>query len=340
MPHFLITGGAGYIGSVLIPRLLAEHHRVTVIDCFYFGKNTLLRHPSLTCVVQESRQITQEQLSDVDVVVDLAAMSNDPCGETFEALTWKVNHQARVRTAQLAKQAGVPRYILPSSCSVYGFRHEQVDEQSETNPLTTYARANLKAEEDILPLASDSFCVTTLRLATVFGYSPRMRLDLVINAMTYSAWKHGEIIIHGGGSQYRPLVHIKDVAAAIVAIAKAPLQTINGEIFNVGSDKLNCKISDIAEQVQGMMQKNGRPIQVIHNGPQDLRSYRVRFAKIKERCFWQSHHSLHEEIHHITKKLDSGRIRVDQCCYTLDWYQKILFEPTAPSITFANQPNL
>ncbi|MDF1637858.1 NAD-dependent epimerase/dehydratase family protein [Alcanivorax jadensis] len=323
MAHFLITGGAGYIGSVLVPRLLAEQHRVTVIDCFYFGQTTPAQHPALTCIEQDSRHISLTQLKGVDVVIDLAAMSNDPCGETFKTLTWEVNYRARARTARLARKAGVSRYILPSSCSVYGFQPEQVDEQSATNPLTTYARANLKAEQDILPLASESFCVIVLRLATVFGYSPRMRLDLVVNAMTYNAYKHGEIIIHGGGTQYRPLVHIKDVASAMICTAKAPTKIINGEIYNVGTESLNCQINNIAWQVQQQLHKKGRPIQIIHNGPQDLRSYQVSFTKIQAHCSWNSHHKLNKEIQYLIEGLDNKRINIDERCYTLNWYQRI-----------------
>tara|TARA_B100000676_G_scaffold311330_1_gene380821 strand:+ start:2401 stop:3405 length:1005 start_codon:yes stop_codon:yes gene_type:complete len=323
MANFLVTGGAGYIGSVLVPRLLAEQHRVTVIDCFYFGRQTLPQHPRLTCIQQDSRAITRTQLEDIDVLIDLAAMSNDPCGETFEALTWDVNHHARVRTAKLARQAGVKRYILPSSCSVYGFQEQQVAETSPANPLTTYAQANLKAEQDILPLATEDFCVTALRLSTVFGYSPRMRLDLVVNAMTYSAWKHGEIIVHGGGNQYRPLIHVKDVASSMIHAAKARKNMINGEIYNVGGQHLNCQIKDIAKKIQHHMKKKGKEVRIIHNGPQDLRSYCLYFDKIHRRLNWGPRHDINTEITKLVSRLDSGNLPIDERCYTLNWYNYI-----------------
>lgn len=324
MQHFLVTGGAGYIGSVLVPRLLAENHKVTVIDRFYFGRDTLPIHPRLTCIEQDSRCIRKEQLESVNTIIDLAAMSNDPCGETFEALTWEVNHQARVKTAKLAKQAGVQRYILPSSCSVYGFQDQEVNERSATNPLTTYAQANLKAEQDVLPLATENFCVTVLRLSTVFGYSPKMRLDLVVNAMTYSAWKHGEIIVHGGGTQYRPLVHVKDVASSMLHVSIAPKEAINGEIYNVGGQHLNCQIKDVAAQIQHQIGKKGKQLQIIHNGPQDLRSYRVNFGKIQQLLGWHVRHDINNEIAKLVVRLESRRLLIDERCYTLNWYNYIL----------------
>lgn len=321
--HVLITGGAGYIGSVLTSHLLTQNYKVTVIDCFYFGQETLPVHPKLTCVQQDSRTICQEQLEGIDILIDLAAMSNDPCGEAFESLTWEVNHLARVRTANLAKQSGVKHYILPSSCSVYGYQKKIVDENSPTMPLTTYAKANLKAEEDIIPLGTNDFCVTALRLSTVFGYSPRMRLDLVVNSMTYNAWKLGEIVVHGGGTQYRPLVHTKDVSSAIIHIINAPSKYINKQIYNIGGQQLNCRINDIAEKIQAHMRKEGHSINIIHNGPQDLRSYRVSFKKL-ERLGWQPSHSLAGEIAKLIQRMNNGKMSIDSRCYTLSWYSHIL----------------
>lgn len=174
-----------------------------------------------------------EVFKGVDFVIDLVAVSNDPSGERFNEATWQINYQSRVRTAKLAKEYGVKRYILPSSCSIYGFQEQIVDESSLTNPLTTYAKANEKAEQDILPLADRNFVVIVVRQATVFGYSPRMRFDLAINGMTYGAWKTGRLPLMRDGSQYRPFVHVEDTSEAMIELLEfSDTEKINDQIFN------------------------------------------------------------------------------------------------------------
>ena len=324
MQTILITGGAGYIGSVLVPMLLASGDKVVVIDQFYFGRQTLPEHPLLHCIHQDSRSISLQQLNEVDCIIDLAAMSNDPCGETFAKLTSEVNHLARYRTARLAQEAGVKRYILPSSCSVYGYQPGIADEQSATNPLTHYARANLAAEQDILPLASSAFCVTAVRLATVFGDSPRMRLDLVVNAMTYDALRMQEIHVSGGGTQTRPLIHVSDAAGALATLAMAPCPAINRQILNVGSNLMNYTINDIAEAVSYAHHvRYASRCRIIHNGPQDLRNYRVDFSRIRQVLGWQPAMSLEAGIETLMERFDAGELCIDGRCHTLDWYSRL-----------------
>ena len=185
--NILVTGAGGYIGTTLVPMLLAEGHCVTAVDRFFFGEELLAEHPSLGLVRQDCRRLESDLFHNIDAVIDLVAISNDPSGELFGDVTYQINHEARVSCAKLAKDNGVKRYILPSSCSIYGFQAEGViaDEDSPTNPLTNYAKANLLAEEGVLPLADENFCVVVLRQSTVYGYSPRMRFDLAINGMTY-----------------------------------------------------------------------------------------------------------------------------------------------------------
>lgn len=324
MQTILITGGAGYIGSVLVPMLLSAGHKVVVLDQFYFGRETLPEHPLLSCIQQDSRSIGLQQLNGVDCVIDLAAMSNDPCGETFAKLTTEVNHLARYRTARLAREAGVKRYILPSSCSVYGYQPGIANEESATNPLTHYARANLAAEQDILPLASDAFCVTAVRLATVFGDSPRMRLDLVVNAMTYDALRMKEIHVAGGGTQTRPLIHVADAASALAALVNAPSSAINKQILNVGSNSMNYTINDIAEAVSyAHYVRRASRCRIIHNGPQDLRNYRVDFDRIWRTLAWQPAVSLETGIETLIRRFDAGELCIDGRCHTLDWYSRL-----------------
>jgi len=223
MAKVLVTGAGGYIGTTLVPALLEQGYQVRALDRYFFGKNLLAKDPGIEVVQEDSRKIRAEHLAGTEAVVDLAALSNDPSGELFQKETWEINCEARVRAAKLAKEMGVRRYILPSSCSVYGFQANghAVCETSVTNPLTTYAKANRAAEEGILPLGDGQFCVVVIRQATVFGYSPRMRFDLAINGMTYGAWKTGVLPLMRDGSQWRPMLHVKDAAAAICFLLRA-----------------------------------------------------------------------------------------------------------------------
>ena len=279
--NVLVTGGGGYIGSVLIPMLLEGGYKVKCLDRFFFGEETLADvagDPNLEIIKDDIRWFDPKILQDVDAVMDLAALSNDPSGELDPSKTIEINYKGRVRVANLAKKYGVSKYILASSCSVYGFQDEIVNEKSQTNPLTTYAKANLSAENEVLPLADDSFCVTVLRQATVYGLSPRMRFDLAINGMVLGFYKNRKIPIMRDGTQWRPFVHVKDTSRAFIMVLDSDPSTVNKEIFNVGSNDQNLQILPLAKLIAEAIDL---PFEFEWYGSPDKRSYRVDFTKIE-----------------------------------------------------------
>ncbi|MDF1761453.1 MAG: SDR family oxidoreductase [Coxiellaceae bacterium] len=324
MTTVLVTGAGGYIGSVLTPKLLDQGYQVKAVDRFFFGEDKLKQHEHLEIVREDARRLTPTHFADVDFVIDLVAISNDPAGEAFDTATWAINHQARANTAQMAKQAGVKRYILPSSCSIYGFQDHLVDETADTNPLTTYAKANEKAENDVLPLADDNFVVTVMRQSTVFGYSPRMRFDLAINGMTYGAWHTKKLPLMRDGQQYRPMVHVQDTTDVMALLLKADAEKINGQIFNVGGEALNYQIGPLAEIITKMVAKRiGEPVEIEWYGDVDHRSYQVNFSKIKNTLDWTPQWDAERGASEILEKLISGELLRTTQTITLDWYKAL-----------------
>jgi len=215
--RYLVTGGAGYIGVPLIEQLLEKGYKVTCLDRFFFGTETLSKlegESRLKLVQDDIRWFDPDLLKGVDVVIDLASLSNDPSGELKPAKTYDINYLGRLRVAKLSKEYGVKRYILASTCSVYGFHDKILTEEFSTNPLTTYAKAAVNAEKDILPLGDAGFTVVAPRFATVYGLAPRMRFDLAINAMVLRLQKTKKISVMRDGTQWRPFIHVRDVAKA------------------------------------------------------------------------------------------------------------------------------
>ncbi len=280
----LVTGGAGYLGSHLVPQLLAEGHRVKVIDCLYFGLDPLkgvVNHPQLEMIKDDmlNHENHPDLFKGVDTVVHLASISNDPSSDLDPNLTVRVNFFATMSLARRAKVEGVKSFIFMSSCAVYGGEPEKLlDEQSVTNPLSLYALTKLQGERSLIDLHTPEFGVTIFRLATLFGLSARMRFDLAINVMAKRALQGHDLLVFGAGRQYRPFLHVADAAETIVKVIGRSDKAAAGKVFNVGRDDLNFKISELATLLHSMFPHVG-----IKNAPEssDQRSYNVSFKKIR-----------------------------------------------------------
>lgn len=318
----LVLGGAGYIGSTLVPMLLEHGARVHVIDRFFFGERNLPVHPRLTCTRNDSRLLTLSDMQGFDTLIDLAAISNDPTADRFSDVTRAINYTARVRNAGLARAAGVQRYLLSSSCSVYGFNPSPITELTTVSPLTTYARANAEAEHDLMKLSAENFHVVALRLGTVFGHSPRMRADLVVNAMTWSASRYRQVSVSGSGQQSRPLVHVCDVAAAALAAVQAPGKLVSGRIYNVAAE--NITIGEVATRVcRRVSQALGESVKVCFEGLNDARSYRVSSDLITSTLQWHPKHSIEQGIDELLDRIGAGLNLEEPHHHTLRWYEEL-----------------
>jgi len=321
----LITGAGGYIGTVLTEMLGKIGHSIVAIDRFLFG-DTLSGLDNVTIINGDIRTYEERELErilrDVDAVIDLAALSNDPSGELNPVNTISINHLGRFRIASLAKQAGVQKYILPSSCSIYGFNDEYVDEKSKPNPLTTYAKANLMIEEDSLALNSDDFNVIVFRLATVYGLSPRrMRFDLVVNDIVGQIFTKGFTNLTTGGTQWRPFVHVRDVSRAL-AMGLESNKNIGGEIFNVGSNDQNYQIKDVAKKI---FETLGLEEKYNWVGSPDNRSYKVKFDKIANELNFRPEYDVGEGAKEVMNALKQGIIKYgDDRTITVKWYKHLM----------------
>lgn len=288
----LVTGTEGYIGCLLAPELIRDGHDVVGVDTGFYKAGWLYNGVPSTALTlaKDIRRITVEDLQGVDAVVHLAELSNDPLGQLSPTITHQINHQGSVRLAQLAKQAGVRRFVYTSSCSVYGVADGEVDETSPVNPQTAYAECKTLVERDLTAMADDDFSPTFLRNATAFGASPRQRFDIVLNNLAGLAWTTGELVMISDGTPWRPLVHVLDITQAVRRVLDAPVEVVHGEIFNVGSTEQNYRVREIAEIVAaefpGCTTSFG-------DAGGDNRSYRVNFDKITNKlpgfeCQWDA----------------------------------------------------
>jgi nucleoside-diphosphate-sugar epimerase len=276
----LVTGTEGYIGAVLTPLLAGRGHHVDGLDtCFYTGGLLYPREDGFeTALRKDIREIEAEDLAGYDAVVHMAELSNDPLGQLNPEVTYRINHEGSLRMARKCLEAGVQRFVYTSSCSVYGVAESDlVDETSEPNPQTAYARCKVLVERDVGAMADDDFSPTFLRNATAFGPSPRMRFDIVLNNLAGLAWTTGQIKLISDGTPWRPLVHVEDIARAIACSIEAPREAVHGKVFNVGDSEQNYRIREVAEIVSEALP--GCRL-TIGESDGDNRSYRVSFEKI------------------------------------------------------------
>jgi len=279
--HVLVTGHKGYIGAVMVPMLLRAGHSVVGLDSDWFAQSAFsddLAH--IPDVKKDIRDVQPQDLEGFDAIIHLAGLSNDPLGDLNPALTFEINHLASVRLAELAKRAGVRRFLFSSSCSTYGAAggEELLTEEAGFRPVTPYGRSKVLVEQDVIKLASSSFSPIFLRNATAYGVSPRLRFDLVLNNLVAWAFATKRIYIKSDGTPWRPIVHIEDISRAFIAALNAPQSLVHCQAFNVGSTQENYQIRDLAEIVNQIVP--GCRVEYAKDGGPDTRCYRVDFSKI------------------------------------------------------------
>ncbi|GAB4471767.1 MAG: hypothetical protein Kow00124_09180 [Anaerolineae bacterium] len=307
--NVLVIGGAGYIGSALLPRLLEKGYNVRLLDLLLFGPDPIrpvIGHPHLEIVYGDFLQMDQvvKAMRGMDAVIHLGAIVGDPACELSTGLTIEVNLMATRMIAEVARCMKVNRMIFASTCSVYGASSEMLDEHSALNPVSLYASSKIASEKVLLSLAGPDFSPVILRFGTVYGLSGRTRFDLVINLLTAKAAVDHKITVFGG-DQWRPFVHVDDAARAILMVMEAPLAVVRGQVFNVGSNEQNYTIRQVAEIIKGIIPE----AEVVESGQDsDLRNYRVSFNKIQRTIGFTPIWTVEQGVLQVLDAIRSGRV--------------------------------
>ena len=296
----LVTGHLGFIGTALVPEFLAAGHDVIGLDtdlyrACTFGDASAL--PSVPTVARDLRDVRADDLAGIDAVVHLAALSNDPLGDLDPTLTFDINHAATIALARAAREAGVARFLFSSSCSNYGAAGGALlDETSPLRPVTAYGESKVRVEADLGQLAADDYVVVSLRNATAYGVSPRLRCDVALNNLAAWAFTTTSVRLKSDGTPWRPLVHIRDIAQAFLLALNAPVADVNGKAFNVGATQANHQIRELAEVVAGVVP--GCEVELASDASPDTRNYRVNcdlFARtVGFRTEWDIERGAHE----------------------------------------------
>ena len=305
MKKIFITGGAGYVGSVLTPKLLQKGYEVTVLDLMLYGEDVLDDHPKLTKVKGDIRDqaLLTEHLAGQDAVIHLACISNDPSFELNPGLGKSINLDAFEPMVQIAQKAGVKRFIYASSSSVYGIKQEpNVTEDMELEPLTDYSKFKAMCEEILKNYQSEDFTTVTIRPATVCGYGKRLRLDLTVNILTNLAINNGKITVFGG-QQKRPNIHIEDMTDLYCYLLELENEKIAGGVYNAGYE--NFKVAEIADMVKNVV---GPDTEIITTPTDDHRSYHISSEKIKKELGFEPQHSIEEAASDLKKAFEEGKI--------------------------------
>ena len=308
--QILVIGGAGYIGSALLPMLLERGYHVRLLDLFLFGKEPIAKvigHPHLQIVHADFRHVDKivQAMNGMDEVIHLGAIVGDPACSLDQELTVEVNLMAVRMIAEVAKGSGIRRVCFASTCSVYGANDEILDERSHLHPLSLYARSKLASEKVLMQMADDHFSPVILRFGTVFGLSGRTRFDLVINLLTAKAVTEGKITVFGGG-QWRPFLHVNDAALALLKAVEAPTDLIHAQVFNVGSNEQNYQLGDAANIIRSCVPQ----AEVVDMGADtDFRNYRVDFTKIKKMLGFTPEWTLEQGIKQVITAFENGEVR-------------------------------
>ena len=308
--NVLVIGGAGYIGSALLPKLLDAGYRVRLLDLLIYGTEPIqewMKHPRLEVVKADFRQVEKvvQAISGMDAVVHLGGLVGDPACALDEQLTIDINLMATRMIAEVAKGSGIAHFIFASTCSVYGAGDEMLDERSELRPVSLYARSKIASEKVLLKMADDTFAPIILRFSTIYGLSGRSRFDLVVNLLTAKAAVENEITVYGG-DQWRPFLHVSDAAQAILRVLKMPLAAVRNQVFNVGSNEQNYQIKQVAELI-----KQRVPTAEIVNKDEvtDPRNYWVNFNKINRALNFAPEWTVERGIEQVLEAIRSGKIK-------------------------------
>lgn len=304
----LVVGGAGYLGACLVPQLLDRGYRVRVLDLFLFGRESLAaaaKHPRCELEVGDVRDITSvvRAMAGCDAVIDLAAIVGDPACEANRSLACEINRAATRMVADVARGYGARRFIFASTCSVYGAGDFLMDEHSRLAPLSTYAQTKIDSERILLEMAGPEFYPTVFRFGTLFGLSPRMRFDLVVNLLVMLAATQGKVKIFNG-HQWRPFLHVTDAARAIITALEAAPAVVSGEIFNVGDDRLNAQLADVGLAVARLVPE----VAVERVDNEDARNYRVSFDKVRTRLGFTCLRELEEGMREVLAAIRAGKV--------------------------------